>query len=68
MPQIAQVQIGRIHPFSVVRNLDFFLAALFYRNLDTGGSGINGVFNQLLYGRGGAFNNLSCSNFIDDFI
>ena len=68
MPQVTEVQIGLSHAFSVVGNLYFFLAALFYRNLDTGGSGINGVFNQLLYGRGGAFNNLSCSNFIDDFI
>ena len=68
MPQITQVQIGGIHSFSVVRNLDFFLASLFYGNLYTGGSSVNCVFDQLLYCRGGALYDLSCGDFIDDFI
>ena len=61
MAQIAQVQIGGIQSFSVVRDLNFFLAPFFDGDLYSGGSGIDGVFNKFLYGRCGALNNLARS-------
>ena len=68
MTQVAQVQIGGIHAFSVVCNMDFFLAPLLDGNLDAGGSGVNCVLDQLLYSGCRALNYLSRSDFIDDFI
>lgn len=63
---VANVQIAFGHSATVVPNQNGRLSAVYDLNFDAGRAGIQGVFDQLLDGRCGAFHDLSGRDFVDD--
>ena len=63
---VANVQIAFGHAATVVPNQNGGFSSVYDLNFDAGRSGIQGIFDQFLDDRCGAFHNLSGRDFIDD--
>jgi len=68
MPLKGHPRINGSHAGSVVDDLDQGLTGILDDDLDVGGSGVNGILNQLLDDRSGALDHLTGSDLIGNII